>query len=127
MPARPSAPCESARAARNTEVAPMSDAPAFPDQPPPTRVTPPEPSGVEALLALLIGVVCVAALYLARDVLIPITLSVLLSFLLAPLVNLLRSIRLGRVTSVMVAVALGLGIVLALGGLIGTQVAGLAE
>jgi predicted PurR-regulated permease PerM len=105
----------------------MSDARAFPDQPPPTRVTPPDTPGLGSLFALLVGVVCVAGLYFAREVLIPITLSVLLSFLLAPLVNLLRAVRLGRVASVLVAVVLGLGIVLALGGLIGTQIAGLAE
>jgi predicted PurR-regulated permease PerM len=105
----------------------MSDAPAFPDQPPPTRVTPPEGPGVASLFALLVGVVCVAGLYFAREVLIPITLAVLLSFILAPLVNWLRAIRLGRVPSVIVAVVLGLGIVLALVGLIGTQIAGLAE
>ena len=105
----------------------MSDAQASPDQPLPNRVTPPETPGLGSLFALLVGVVCVAGLYFAREVLIPITLSVLLSFILAPLVNLLRAIRLGRVASVLVAVVLGLGVVLALGGLIGTQIAGLAE
>ncbi len=105
----------------------MSDAPASPDQPVPNRVTPPETPGLGSLFALLVGVVCVAGLYFARDVLIPITLSVLLSLILAPLVNLLRAIRLGRVASVIVAVVLGFGIVLALGGLIGTQIAGLAN
>ena len=105
----------------------MSDAPAFPDQTSPNRVTPPETPGIGSLFALLVGVVCVAGLYFAREVLIPITLAVLLSFILAPLVNLLRAIRLGRVASVIVAVVLAFGIVLAVVGLIGTQVAGLAE
>ena len=59
--------------------------------------------------------------------LIPITLAMLLSFLLAPLVNLLRRMHLGRVPSVLLAVLLALTVILALGGLIGTQVAGLAE
>ena len=69
----------------------------------------------------------VAGLYLGRAVLIPITLAVLLSFLLAPIVNLLRRIHLGRVLSVIVAVVLALSIILALGGLIGAQFAGLAQ
>src|SRR5690242_16563556 len=41
----------------------------------------------EALLGLATGVVIVAALVLARDVLIPITLAIFLSFFLAPLVR----------------------------------------
>jgi predicted PurR-regulated permease PerM len=59
--------------------------------------------------------------------LIPITLAVLLSFLLAPLVNLLRRVHLGRIPSVLLAVLLALTVILALGGVMGTQVAGLAE
>ena len=51
----------------------------------------------------------------------------LLSFLLAPIVNLLRRIHFGRVLSVLVAVMLALGVILALGGLIGTQIAELAQ
>ena len=69
----------------------------------------------------------VAGLYFGRSVLIPITLAMLLSFLLAPLVNLLRRMHLGRVPSVLLAVLLALTVILALGGLIGTQVADLAE
>ncbi len=90
------------------------------------QVTPPETPGIASLMTLLVGVVVVACLYLAREVLIPITLAVLLSFLLAPLVNLLRRIHLGRVPSVICAVVLALGMILGLGGLIGTQVAELA-
>ncbi|SDR45411.1 Predicted PurR-regulated permease PerM [Rhizobiales bacterium GAS113] len=70
--------------------------------------------------------VVVAAIYLGRDVLIPITLAVLLSFILAPLANLLRRIGLGRIASVFLAVVLALGTVLTLGGLVGTQLADLA-
>ena len=40
-----------------------------------------------ALLALAIGVIVVAALYVAQEVFIPITLAVILSFILSPLVN----------------------------------------
>ena len=90
-------------------------------------VAPAETPGLSGLLTLAVSVVVVAGLYLGRTVLIPITLAVLLSFLLAPIVNLLRRIHLGRVLSVLVAVVLALSIILAFGGLIGAQIAGLAQ
>jgi predicted PurR-regulated permease PerM len=93
----------------------------------PAAVAPAETPGLSGLLTLAVGVVIVAGLYLGQTVLIPITLAVLLSFVLAPLVNLLRRIWLGRVPSVLVAVLLALGIILAVGGLIGTQIAELAQ
>ena len=93
----------------------------------PTAVAAAETPGLSGLLTLAVAVVVVAGLYLGRTVLIPITLAVLLSFLLAPIVNLLRRIHLGRVLSVIVAVLLALGIILAVGGLIGSQIADLAQ
>ncbi len=93
----------------------------------PTLVTPVETPGLRSLLTIAVAVVVVAGLYLGRSMLIPITLAVLLSFLLAPLVNLLRRMHLGRLPSVLLAVLLALAVILALGGLVGTQVAGLAE
>ena len=93
----------------------------------PTTIAPAETPGLSGLLTLAVAVVVVAGLYLGRTVLIPITLAVLLSFLLAPAVNLLRAVHLGKVGSVIVAVVLALGIILALGGLIGVQIAGLAQ
>lgn len=82
--------------------------------------------GLNALFTLLVSVVVIAALYVAREVLIPITLAVLLSFLLAPVVHVLHFLRLGRVLSVLIAVALGIVAILAIAGLIGTQIADLA-
>jgi len=93
----------------------------------PAQVTPAETPGLRGLLTVAVAVVVVAGLYLGRSALIPITLAVLLSFLLAPLVNLLRRVHLGRVPAVLLAMLLALTVILALGGLIGTQVAGLAE
>ncbi|MDB6067690.1 MAG: putative phytochrome sensor protein [Pedosphaera sp.] len=52
----------------------------------------------------------VAALYLAREVFIPLALAVLFSFLLAPLVDGLRRWHLGRVPSVFIAVLLAFGV-----------------
>src|SRR5690349_7299139 len=91
----------------------------------PAQVPPAETPGLSGLLTLAVGVVVVAGLYLGREVLIPITLAVLLSFVLAPLVNLLRQINLGRVPSALIAVVLALGIIVSVGGLIGAQLAAL--
>ena len=101
----------------------MSDAPATQLK---TKVAPAELPGLQGLTTLAAGVVTVAALYFARDVLVPITLAVLLFFVLAPLVGLLRRLKLGRVPAVVAAVVLGLGVILSLGGVIGAQVAQLA-
>ncbi len=84
----------------------------------------PNPGG---LLGLAVGVVVIAALYLGQQVLVPITLSVLLSFVLAPLVRTLRRIGLPKVPSVLLSVTVAFALILMLGALIGTQVAGLAE
>ena len=92
----------------------------------PAQVPPAETPGLSGLLTLAVGVVVVAGLYLGRDVLMPITLAVLLSFLLAPLANLLRRIHLGRVPSAVIAVLLALGVIVSAGGLIGAQLAALA-
>lgn len=93
----------------------------------PNAVAPAETPGLSGLLTLAVAVVVVAGLYLGRSVLIPITLAVLLSFLLAPIVNLLRRIYLGRVVSVILAVVLALGVLVAFGGLIGIQLAELVR
>src|SRR3954453_18256425 len=85
------------------------------------RVQPADRPGVRQLLGLAVGVVIVSGLYLAREVLIPITLAVLLSFVMAPVVSLLRRIRVPRVISVLLAALLALGVVVSLGGIIGTQ------
>lgn len=81
----------------------------------------------EKLHGLAVGVVIIVALYLGREVLIPITLAVLLSFLLAPLVALLQRIRLPKIPAVLLSVLAALGVILMLGGLIGTQLASLAQ
>ena len=93
---------------------------------PPAQVPPPLTPGASGLATLAVGVVVVAALYLGREVFIPLVLAILLSFVLAPVVNLLRRLRLGRVPSVIAAVILALGIILAIGTVIGLQVADLA-
>lgn len=92
----------------------------------PAQVPPPLVPGLRGLLTLAVGVVLIAALYFGREVFIPLVLAILLSFVLGPVVNLLRRIRLGRVPSVIVAVLLALSVLGGIGAVIGTQVAGLA-
>jgi predicted PurR-regulated permease PerM len=94
---------------------------------PPAQVAPAEAPGIRVLTTLITSVVIVCALYFGRTVLIPITLAILLSFLLAPLADWLRMLRIGRITSVIAAVLVALLVVLAVGGLIGVQIAQLAS
>jgi predicted PurR-regulated permease PerM len=103
----------------------------MPDQiatPPSSRaqVLPPELPGVNSLLTLTVSVVVIAALYLAREVLIPVTLAGLLSFVLAPLASLLRRIHVPRVPSVLLAIITALALILSLGMVIEQQIADLA-
>lgn len=92
-----------------------------------TKVPAVELPSQAGLMTLAVGVVVVAALYMAREVLIPITLAILLSFVLAPLVGRLRRFGLWRVPAVFLAVFLALGVIVVLGGIIGTQLAALGD
>jgi predicted PurR-regulated permease PerM len=56
-----------------------------------------------------VGAIVVATLYIAQDVLIPITLAVMLSFVLSPLVDVLRRIGLWRAAAVALSVLVALG------------------
>jgi predicted PurR-regulated permease PerM len=71
--------------------------------------------------------IILALLYLGRSVLIPLALAIMLSLLVAPLIRALRRLRIGRASSVLVAVAaltvLSVGVAAALG----TQVLHIAE
>src|SRR3954469_5223828 len=69
----------------------------------------------------------VAILYFAQDVLIPLALAMLLSFLLAPLVRGLERRRLGRVASVLIVVIVCFAAIGTLGYVVGHQVFTLAE
>ena len=101
----------------------MPDLPAAP-QPAPSAS--PDLSRIASLLGVIVTILVVACLSLARAVLIPLTLGMLLSFLLAPLMRVLRMLRFGRAFAAIAAALFGLGLVLALAWLIGSQVAGLA-
>ncbi|AWN39299.1 AI-2E family transporter [Methylobacterium durans] len=100
------------------------EAPLIP--PRPTRIAAAETPKAALASPIVIAGVIVAALYFGREIFIPIAIAVLFSFVLGPLVDLLRRLRLGRIMAVAIAVATALGIVAALSTLIGVQVADLA-
>jgi predicted PurR-regulated permease PerM len=80
-----------------------------------------------AVVSVASFAIIVAGLYFAREILIPIALAVLLSFVLSPLVNILRRRGLGRVPAVAMAIAVALMLVLAIASLIAGQLASLVE
>lgn len=84
---------------------------------------------IKASRLIVLAAVCVtvAALYFARDVLIPLALSVLLSFLLVPLVARLERAGVHRVLSVVIVVGTSLALVGVLGWVVYIQVLDLAE
>ncbi|MCA1703265.1 MAG: AI-2E family transporter, partial [Actinobacteria bacterium] len=81
---------------------------------------------LRTLVAVAVGAIVVATLYIAQEVLIPITLAVMLSFVLSPLVDVLRRIGLWRAAAVAVSVLVALGAIGLIGTLLGSQVATLA-
>ena len=92
----------------------------------PAQVAAAEFPAVNSLLTLAVSVVVVVALNLARDVLVPITLAIMLSFLLTPLASFLRRMHLPRTVAVLAAVLLALGVIVAVGGVIALQVSSLS-
>src|SRR5580698_4182926 len=85
------------------------------------------PAFSSTLNAMLIGVIIIAAMYFAREVLIPVALAGILSFMLAPLVRLLQMIRLPRVVAVLIVGGLAFAAIFALGRTLVTQVETLAQ
>src|SRR5215475_9279154 len=77
-------------------------------------------------MTAVIATVVVSALYFGRPVLMPLALAVLMSFAIAPLVGLLRHLRLGHMPAVILSLVLALVILSAVGTFVGSQFAGLA-
>jgi predicted PurR-regulated permease PerM len=76
---------------------------------------------------LIIAFIVIAALYFAREVLLPLALAILLSFVLTPLLLLLRKIKIPRVAAVIFVVTIAFGIIFALGWLLSQQMTQLAR
>jgi predicted PurR-regulated permease PerM len=72
-------------------------------------------------LGIIATATVLALLYFARDVLVPITLAVILSLLIAPLVRVLRRMGLGQTLSVLAAVLVMAFSFVAVAGVIGSQ------
>ena len=84
------------------------------------------PAGV-GFNSFVIVAITIAALYLAREILVPMALAVLLSFVLAPLVRMLQRWRCPRSGAVALAVACALAVIVALGTMVMVQVNQLAR
>ena len=78
------------------------------------------------LINLAVAALIIAALYVGREIFVPIALAVLLSFVLAPFVVRMQSWRLPRTLSVLVVVFFGFSIIFSLGGLMVSQASRLA-
>lgn len=75
------------------------------------------------LLAIVIAVVVIAALYLAKVILLPLALGILLAFVLNPAVRLLERAHLGRALSAIVVMVLTLAVVGGVGYVVTRQFA----
>ncbi|MBP2290995.1 AI-2E family transporter [Azospirillum rugosum] len=80
-----------------------------------------------AQTTLLIIALVVATLYLGADILVPIALAVLLSFVLSPAVSRLERLRIGRVPSVLLVVILVFAALAGFGTVVGSQIGDLAS
>jgi predicted PurR-regulated permease PerM len=80
----------------------------------------------ERALGIIATASVLALLYFARDVLVPITLAVILSLLIAPLIRVLRRMGLGQTLSVLAAVLVLAFSFAAVAGVIGSQFAHMA-
>lgn len=87
----------------------------------------PDSPVVRRAAAVVVAASVLAALYFGRELLIPITLAVIVSFLLAPAVRALERLRIGREPAVAMVVATGLAIVGCSGWLLASQASELAS
>jgi predicted PurR-regulated permease PerM len=83
-------------------------------------------SRVALLQGLMIGAIVVGTLYIAREVLLPLTLAILLSFVLTPLLLLLRKVKVPRILAVIIVVTFAFAIIFALGWMMSQQASQLA-
>lgn len=81
----------------------------------------------EALQGLLIAALVVTALYVGREVLLPLALAILLSFVLTPMLLLLRRLNIPRVLSVGIVVSVAFAVIFMLGWLLSQQISQLVE
>ncbi len=104
--------------------------PATMQRPSMDRLKPSSPIGEDArgaaLVKLLSGVAVIAGLYFGREVLVPVALAVLLSFILSPPVRLLQGWRVPRTTAVIIVAVIAFAAIFSLSALMVAQVRELA-
>src|SRR6476661_5503187 len=81
---------------------------------------------LSAVATAILAAIIIMVLYFGRDVIIPIALAVLLSFVLAPLVRLVQRLRIPRSLAVVSVVVIAFAFIFAMGSLLATQLAKLA-
>jgi predicted PurR-regulated permease PerM len=81
---------------------------------------------VSAVALAILGVIIVTALYVGREIFVPVALAILLSFVLASPVSVLQRLRVPRGIAVVGVVLFAFAIIFALGSLIATQLNRLA-
>ena len=84
-------------------------------------------SRVALLQGLLIAALVIGGLYIGREVLLPLVIAILLSFVLTPLLLLLRRLKLPRALAVIIVVTFAFCIIFALGWMLSRQATDLAE
>ncbi|MGJ5150641.1 AI-2E family transporter [Bradyrhizobium sp. HKCCYLR1023] len=82
---------------------------------------------ISALAVAIFAVIIIALLYFGRDILVPVALAILLSFVLAPLVAQLQRLRAPRGLAVVSVVVLAFVVIFTLGSLLATQLTQLAS
>ncbi|MCP5411062.1 MAG: AI-2E family transporter [Alphaproteobacteria bacterium] len=78
-------------------------------------------------MTAVIAAVVVGAIYFARPILMPLALAILMSFALAPLVSLLKRLKLGNLAPVLISLVFAIVILSSLGMFMGSQLARLAS
>jgi predicted PurR-regulated permease PerM len=81
---------------------------------------------LSAMATAVLAVIIVTMLYFGREIIIPIAMAVLLSFVLAPLVGLLQRIRVPRGLAVVSVVIFAFAVIFATGSLLASQLTQLA-
>ena len=79
-----------------------------------------------AVAMAILATIIITTIYFGSDILIPLAMAILLSFVLAPLVRLLERIRVPRVIAVVGAVILAFSLIFAMGSLLASQLTQLA-
>ena len=83
-------------------------------------------SVIAATAKLISGIGVIAILYFGREVFVPLAVAILLTFILAPLVRVLRRWHFGRIPSILTVVLIAFLAIFGLGMVLGEQVAHLA-